>query len=91
MNPLDARLPDTSMVAWQGLHGSSFALAVASAATASDGVTLVLARSGRQAALLEQDLRQFQTVYPEASCIYCIKSSPRSLPGQACRTRLEAP
>lgn len=47
------------MRGWKGLHGSSFALAIASAAAAYEGLTLVLARSSRQAMLLEQDLQQF--------------------------------
>ena len=46
------------MAGWEGLHGSSFGLAIASAAAASNGLTMVLVRSARQAMLLERDLQQ---------------------------------
>ncbi len=59
MHPIKARLPECGLTSWAGLHGSSFALAIANAAAAAPGVTLVLARSGRQALLLERDLQQF--------------------------------
>ena len=45
--------------AWTGLHGSSTALALLSAAQAHDGLVLVVTRSSHQSQLLEQDVRLF--------------------------------
>jgi transcription-repair coupling factor (superfamily II helicase) len=57
-SPLEARFDKGSTV-WTGLHGSSKALALFSAARAHDGVVLVVTRSSHQSQLLEQDIRLF--------------------------------
>ena len=57
-SPLGARFADGSS-AWTGLHGSSTALALLSAARAHDGIVLVVTRSTHQSHLLEQDIRLF--------------------------------
>lgn len=44
---------------WTGLHGSSTALALFSAACAHKGIVLVVTRSSHQSHLLEQDIRLF--------------------------------
>jgi len=44
---------------WTGLHGSSTALALLSAAQAYDGIVFVVTRSSHQSHLLEQDIRLF--------------------------------
>ncbi len=44
---------------WTGLHGSSVALALLTAARAHQGIVLAVTRSNHQAQLLEQDLRLF--------------------------------
>ncbi len=44
---------------WTGLHGSSTALALLSAADAYDGIVLVVTRSSHQSHLLEQDINLF--------------------------------
>ena len=41
---------------WSGLHGSSRAIAIQAAASAHDGITLVIMRSSHQAHLLARDL-----------------------------------
>ena len=55
-SPLRARF-DSGSSTWTGLHGSSAALALLSAARAYDGIVLVVTRSSHQAHLLEQDIR----------------------------------
>ena len=45
--------------AWTGLHGSSTALALLSAAKSHDGLVLVVTRSSHQAQVLEQDIHLF--------------------------------
>jgi hypothetical protein len=45
--------------AWTGLHGSSAALALLSAARAHDGIVLVVTRSSHQSHLLEADIHLF--------------------------------
>ena len=57
-SPLGARFADGSS-AWTGLHGSSTALALLTAARAHDGIVLVVTRSTHQSHLLEQDLHLF--------------------------------
>ena len=57
-NPLSARFADGAS-SWTGLHGSSTALALLSAAEAHDGIVLVLTRSSHQSHLLEQDVQLF--------------------------------
>ncbi len=57
-SPLGARFDDDASV-WTGLHGSSTALALLSAARAHDGIVLVVTRSSHQSHLLEQDVRLF--------------------------------
>jgi len=58
-SPFKARFnSDSDQVAtWGGLHGSSLALALLSAARAHRGITLVLARSSHQSQLLARDLQ----------------------------------
>ena len=58
VSPLAASF-DTSSTAWAGLHGSSTALALLSAATKHDGIVLVVTRSNHQAQRLEQDIHLF--------------------------------
>jgi len=58
MSPLQAGFESTAS-SWIGLHGSSTALALLSAARAHDGIVLVLTRSSHQAQLLEQDIQLF--------------------------------
>jgi len=57
-SPQAARFTSGSS-AWTGLHGSSTALALLSAAQAHDGLVLVVTRSSHQSHLLEQDVRLF--------------------------------
>jgi len=61
LSPFQARFIDdgaqSGPVAWQGLHGSSLALALHSAASRNKHLTLVVMRSSRQAQMLEADLR----------------------------------
>lgn len=57
-SPIEARFDDSS-VNWSGLHGSSTALALLSAARAYDGIVLVVTRSSHQSHLLERDVRLF--------------------------------
>jgi len=57
-SPLAARFAGDS-ANWTGLHGSSTALALLSAARAHDGLVLVVTRSSHQSHLLEQDVRLF--------------------------------
>jgi len=57
-SPLRARF-DSGSSNWTGLHGSSVALALLSAARAHDGIVLVITRSSHQSHLLEQDIRLF--------------------------------
>ncbi len=58
-NPLQARFnSDADLVtSWSGLHGSSLALALLSAARAHRGITLLIARSSHQSQLLARDLQ----------------------------------
>jgi len=60
-SPLRARFTDVSKNrgSWAGLHGSSAALALLSAAREYNGICLVITRSSHQAHLLEQDIRLF--------------------------------
>ncbi len=57
-SPIRARF-DSGPSNWTGLHGSSTALAVLSAAYAYEGIVLVVTRSSHQSNLLEQDIRLF--------------------------------
>jgi transcription-repair coupling factor (superfamily II helicase) len=57
-NPGNARFDEGSS-SWTGLHGSSTALALLSAAQVHDGIVLVVTRSSHQSHLLEQDMRLF--------------------------------
>ncbi len=57
-SPLRARF-DSGSSNWSGLHGSSTALALLSAASAHEGIVLVVTRSSHQSHLLEQDVRLF--------------------------------
>ena len=57
-SPQDARFTSGTTI-WTGLHGSSTAMALLSAASAHDGIVLVLTRSSHQSHLLEQDLNLF--------------------------------
>ncbi len=57
-SPLAARFAGDA-ADWTGLHGSSTALALLSAAHAHDGIVLVVTRSSHQSQLLEQDVRLF--------------------------------
>jgi len=57
-SPLTARF-DNGYSNWSGLHGSSSALALLSAARAHDGIVLVITRSSHQSQLLEQDISLF--------------------------------
>jgi len=57
-SPLKARF-DSGSSNWSGLHGSSPALALLSAARAHDGIVLVVTRSSHQSQILEQDIRLF--------------------------------
>ena len=64
MNTLEANSPltarfDNGYSNWTGLHGSSSALALLSAAHAHDGIVLVITRSSHQSQLLEQDISLF--------------------------------
>ena len=58
LNPQGARFTAGSKT-WTGLHGSSTALALLSAARAHDGIVLVVTRSSHQSHLLEQDIGLF--------------------------------
>ena len=55
LSPFKARFSD-SVQSWSGLHGSSLAIAVDAAASAHDGVTLIVTRSSHQAQLLARDI-----------------------------------
>ena len=57
-SPLKARFASGAS-SWSGLHGSSPALALLSAARAHDGIVLVVTRSSHQSQILEQDIRLF--------------------------------
>lgn len=57
-SPLGARFSD-GPPRWAGLHGSSTALALLSAAREHDGIVLVVTRSSHQSHVLEQDIRLF--------------------------------
>ena len=57
-SPFNARF-DEGSTDWTGLHGSSTALALLSAAQAHDGIVLVVTRSSHQSHVLEQDIRLF--------------------------------
>lgn len=57
-NPRSARFTGGSSD-WTGLHGSSTAVALLSAARAFDGIVLVVTRSSHQSHVLEQDLNLF--------------------------------
>jgi transcription-repair coupling factor (superfamily II helicase) len=57
-SPLKASF-DNGSSNWTGLHGSSVALALLSAARAHEGIVLVVTRSSHQSQLLEQDIRLF--------------------------------
>ncbi len=61
--PLNARFDGTNsgVSSWSGLHGSSAALALLTAARAHDGIVLILVRSSHQAHTLEQDIHLFGT------------------------------
>jgi len=63
INPFRARFDFSagSKASWAGLHGSSLAPALLSAASAHPGQVLVLCRSSHQAAVLEKDLGLFNT------------------------------
>ena len=58
VSPLEARFGKDSTV-WTGLHGSSTALALLSAAREHNGIVLVVTRSSHQSHFLEQDIRLF--------------------------------
>jgi transcription-repair coupling factor (superfamily II helicase) len=58
LSPLRARF-DAGSATWSGLHGSSTALALLSAASAHEGIVLVITRSSHQSHVLEQDVRLF--------------------------------
>jgi transcription-repair coupling factor (superfamily II helicase) len=57
-HPLNARFAEepADHRSWVGLHGSSLALALQSAAAAHDGITLVVTRSSHQAHMLARDI-----------------------------------
>ncbi len=57
-SPLKARF-DNGSSTWTGLHGSSVALAILSAARAHNGIVLVVTRSSHQSHILEQDIQLF--------------------------------
>ena len=54
-SPFQARFQD-SVESWSGLHGSSIALATHAAATALEGVTVIVTRSSHQAQVMHRDL-----------------------------------
>ena len=58
-SPFQARFnsDSTQVTSWSGLHGSSIALAILSAARAHRGITLIVARSSHQSQLLARDLQ----------------------------------
>lgn len=58
MSPLKARFDDSPAL-WAGLHGSSKALSLLTAARQYQGIVLVITRTSHQAQLLEQDIRLF--------------------------------
>jgi len=64
-SPLQARWPQDSAPAlpqfWTGLHGSSMALTLASAARSAGRLVLVVTRSSHQAQVLARDLRLLAT------------------------------
>jgi transcription-repair coupling factor (superfamily II helicase) len=57
-SPRGARFTSSAST-WTGLHGSSTALALLSAAEAHDGIVLVVTRSSHQSHLLETDIQLF--------------------------------
>jgi transcription-repair coupling factor (superfamily II helicase) len=58
ISPLGARF-GAGPPRWAGLHGSSTALALLSAAQEYDGIVLVVTRSSHQSHVLQQDMRLF--------------------------------
>ena len=58
-SPFQARFnsDSTQVTSWSGLHGSSLALAILSAARAHRGITLLVTRSSHQSQLLARDLQ----------------------------------
>jgi transcription-repair coupling factor (superfamily II helicase) len=62
-SPFQARfaIGGETMETWSGLHGSSIAIALHSAASARNGVTLVLTRSSHQAHVFARDLELLAT------------------------------
>ena len=58
VSPQGARFTSGSTI-WTGLHGSSTAMALLSAARAHKGIVLVVTRSSHQSHLLEQDISLF--------------------------------
>ena len=54
-SPFKARYSG-SVESWSGLHGSSLAIAVNAAASAHNGITLIVTRSSHQAQLLARDI-----------------------------------
>jgi len=63
VHPGSARFPDSGgrELSWGGLHGSSQALAIQSAAAAYPGITLVVTRTSHQAHLLARDIELLST------------------------------
>jgi transcription-repair coupling factor (superfamily II helicase) len=63
IGPFQARFAadGTRDVSWSGLHGSSLAVAIHSAAVAQPGITLVVTRSSHQGQLLARDLELLST------------------------------
>jgi len=63
VHPLSARFPQDGSrgQCWSGLHGSSLALAIQSAAAAHPGITLVVARSSHQAHVIARDIELLST------------------------------
>jgi transcription-repair coupling factor (superfamily II helicase) len=65
IHPANARFPEDSSNgsrSWSGLHGSSLALAIQSAAAAHPGITLVVTRSSHQAHMLARDIELLSAV-----------------------------
>jgi transcription-repair coupling factor (superfamily II helicase) len=60
-SPFQARIDSVNKhpVVWHGLHGSSLALALLTAASKGEELLVVLTRSSHQARILEQDIRLF--------------------------------
>jgi len=63
VHPLNARFPDSGSRGhcWGGLHGSSLALAIQSAAAVHPGITLVVTRSSHQAHVIARDIELLST------------------------------